>query len=68
MTFLHGLLVILIILHIWWFGFIVNVIYSKIVLDREVDDIREDDDAVQEAIEEAKRQAKANSSKGGKAN
>jgi hypothetical protein len=35
-TFLHGMLVTLIGLHVWWFYLILRVIYNKIVLDLEV--------------------------------
>lgn len=47
----HGMLLVLIILHVYWFFLILRIIYNKIVLDREVDDVREDDAAIEEALD-----------------
>eukprot|EP00455_Lapot_gusevi_P026861 TRINITY_DN2834_c0_g7_i1.p1 TRINITY_DN2834_c0_g7~~TRINITY_DN2834_c0_g7_i1.p1 ORF type:complete len:368 (-),score=94.98 TRINITY_DN2834_c0_g7_i1:52-1155(-) len=44
-------LLALLVLHVYWFGLIVRVIYNKIILNREVDDVREDDDEIDKANE-----------------
>jgi hypothetical protein len=36
MVFLHGLVGVLLILHVWWFSLICRIIYTKLVLNREV--------------------------------